>query len=36
VKIEIAKEMIREGLDITLIAKLTGLTINEIEALESD
>jgi hypothetical protein len=35
-QIKITKEMIKEGLDIALIAKLTGLTKNEIEILENE
>jgi len=32
-KIEIAKEMLKKGLDISLISELTGLSENEIKNL---
>ena len=33
-KIEIAKNMLKEGLDVNLISKLSGLTIEEVEKLD--
>ena len=35
-KIEIAKNMLKEGLDIILISKLSGLTIKEIEDINNN
>ena len=36
VKIEISKRMLREGLDILLISRITGFAKSEIETLENE